>query len=453
MSDFLVDLGENDFARKTVKSLGLPIPLPQKLDRSSAPWEELPLQNAEALVCHTGGTKFTDLIASTLSHAGAGINEVSDKTPENLKPKFLIYDASGLKTPADLKGLYEFFHAWVRKLEANGRAVILAHPPESMKTPAEAACAQAVNGFTRSMAREIGKKGATAQTLYIDQSATKAAEPLLRFILSNRSAYISAQPIHVDNQIAVAAKVPYVSPLSGKIALVTGAARGIGAEVARALAREGAKVVGLDRPGEEEPLKQLMDQLGGEYILGDIMGNDAPKKIHDEIKQRFKSLDIVIHNAGVTRDKMLANMDDARWDMTLGVNLIALINLNEKLLGLLKKNGRIICMASIAGIAGNMGQTNYSASKAGVIGYVRSLAPSLVEKGITINAVAPGFIETQMTAAIPFATREVARRLCNLSQGGLPEDIAELVTFLASPGAAGTTGEVIRICGGNYVGA
>jgi len=113
----------------------------------------------------------------------------------------------------------------------------------------------------------------------------------------------------------------------------------------------------------------------------------------------------------------------------------------------------VICLASVAGIAGNMGQTNYAASKAGVIGYVRALAPTLSGKNITVNAIAPGFIETRMTAAIPFATREVARRLCNLAQGGLPADIAELVTFLASPGAAGITGEVIRICGGNYVGA
>lgn len=453
MSDYLVDLGENPTARRMIKTLGLPIPMPQKLERTAEPWQAQPLQGVPALVCQAGGKGFAQLIEQTLSRAGAIMYLESEKLPDNLMPKLLIYDASELKKPADLKSLYEFFHAWVRILAPNGRVVILAHPPESMKTPAEAACAQAVNGFVRSLAREIGKKGATAQTLYIEKNAKKSAEPLLRFVLSNRSAYISAQPIHVEGKLSPPAQVPYVAPLAGKRALVTGAARGIGAEVAKALAREGAMVIGLDRPAEEEALKALTESLGGEYLLGDIMDADAPKRISDEIKKRFKTLDIVIHNAGVTRDKMLANMDDQRWDMTLGVNLIALIDLNEKLLGLLNKDGRIVCMASIAGISGNMGQTNYAASKAGVIGYVRALAPSLVEQGITVNAVAPGFIETQMTAAIPFATREVARRLCNLGQGGLPEDIAELVTFLASPGAAAITGEVVRICGGNYIGA
>ena len=113
----------------------------------------------------------------------------------------------------------------------------------------------------------------------------------------------------------------------------------------------------------------------------------------------------------------------------------------------------MVCLASIAGIAGNTGQTNYAASKAGVIGYVQAVAPTLAARGVAVNAVAPGFIETDMTARIPAATREVARRLCNLSQGGLPVDVAETVTFLASPGAAGLSGQVVRICGGNFIGA
>ncbi len=477
MSDFLVELGTNPSARKAIKALGLPIPLPQKLERSGTPWEDRPLEDLPVVVCHGSGSEFADLTARTVTGAGANSWVMGDpdqarpyreygdawgrqpKTvadgdpPETFRPNGLIFDASGMKGPEDLKGMYAFFHGWVRKLAPCGRAVVLSRPPEEAGTPAAAACAQAVNGFVRSMAREIGRNGSTAQTVYIDQGAEENAEPVLRFILSSRSAYISAQPLHISKAVTLEGKGPTRRPLDGKVALVTGAARGIGSATAAALAREGAHVVGMDRPSESGPLSRLMDELGGSMLLCDITADDAPEVVCGQIEKKFKGLDIVVHNAGVTRDKMLANMDEERWDMTLGVNLVSLIRLNEALKERLRKDGRVICLASIAGIAGNMGQTNYSASKAGVIGYVRALAPSLAGRHATINAIAPGFIETRMTAAVPFATREVARRLCNLSQGGLPADIGELVTFLASPGAAGITGEVIRICGGNYIGA
>ncbi len=477
MSDFLVELGTQPAARKAVKSLGLPIPLPQKLKRSDYPWQDRPLEDMGVVVCHGKGSGFAETLARTLTGAGAKSYVLGDGThfkwyeeygeawarraepltgdeaPDGLQPKCLIFDASGMKGPEDLKGMYRFFHQWVRKLAPCGRAVIVSRTFEEAGSPSMAACAQAVNGFMRSLSREIGRKGATAQVLYVDRGAEEQADPVLRFLLSNRSAYITAQPIHVSGNVTFDGEPPVRRPLDGKIALVTGAARGIGAATAETLAREGAHVVGMDRPSEDGPLSKLMDRLGGSMLLCDITDENAPQVICDEIKKRFKGLDIVVHNAGVTRDKMLVNMDEELWDMTLGVNLISLIRVNEALKKLLKKNGRVICLASVAGIAGNMGQTNYSASKAGVIGYVRALAPTLSGKNITVNAIAPGFIETRMTAAIPFTTREVARRLCNLSQGGLPADIGELVAFLASPGAAGITGEVIRICGGNYIGA
>ena len=477
MSDFLVDLGANPTARKAVKTLGLPIPMPQKLERSDAPWQDRPLGNKTAVVCHGKGAALAEPLARTLTGAGANCRVVGDEeqvkwyrefgeawarpvetlaaddVPEGVKPKCLVFDASGMKGPEDLKEMYRFYHQWVRKLAPCGRAVVVSRPPEEAETPAEASCLHAVNGFVRSMAREIGRKGSTAQTLYVDTGAEEQAEPVLRFLLSARSAYITAQPIHVSKAVTFDGKPPIRRPLDGKVALVTGAAMGIGAATASALAREGAHVVGMDLPSQDGPLSKLMDKIGGSLLLCDIGAEDAPKEIHDHIKKRFNGLDIVVHNAGVTRDKMLANMKEERWDMTLGVNLISLIRVNEALLTLLRNSGRVICLSSIAGIAGNMGQTNYAASKAGVIGYVRALAPTLSGKNITVNAVAPGFIETRMTAAVPVATREVARRLCNLSQGGQPADIGELVTFLASPGAAGITGEVIRICGGNYIGA
>ena len=162
---------------------------------------------------------------------------------------------------------------------------------------------------------------------------------------------------------------------------------------------------------------------------------------------------VIVHNAGVTRDRTLGKMREQSWDLTLDVNLGAILRLNEALLPALGAGGRVILLASIAGLAGNVGQTNYAASKAAVAGLARHLGPALAPRGIAVNAIAPGFIETRMTAAIPAATREVARRLSNLSQGGLPEDVAAAITFLCSPGAAGLSGRVLRVCGGNLIGA
>jgi 3-oxoacyl-[acyl-carrier protein] reductase len=148
-------------------------------------------------------------------------------------------------------------------------------------------------------------------------------------------------------------------------------------------------------------------------------------------------------------------MDDARWDAVMAVNLLAPLRLTEGLVGngCIGEGGRVIGLSSMAGIAGNRGQTNYATTKAGMIGITQALAPGLAEKGITINAVAPGFIETQMTAAIPLATREVGRRLNSLLQGGQPVDVAETIAYFASPASTAVTGNVIRVCGQAMLGA
>ena len=163
----------------------------------------------------------------------------------------------------------------------------------------------------------------------------------------------------------------------------------------------------------------------------------------------------MIHNAGVTRDRTLARMSEAEWDLVLAINLTAQERINEALLdgGVLREGGRIVTVSSIGGIAGNRGQTNYGASKAGVIGIVETLAPVLAEHGQTINAVAPGFIETKMTAAMPLGTREAGRRMNSVAQGGLPVDVAETIAWLASPASGGVNGNVVRVCGQSLIGA
>ncbi len=201
-------------------------------------------------------------------------------------------------------------------------------------------------------------------------------------------------------------------------------------------------------------LEALMGKLAGKALVADITADDTPAQLVALAKE-LGGFDIVVHNAGVTRDKTLANMPEHWWDMTININLTAALRINSALLdaGALNTGGRIVGVSSMNGIAGQRGQANYAASKAGVIGYVEQMAPALLAKGITINAVAPGFIETQMTAAIPLMTREVGRRLNSLSQGGLPEDVAETIAFFANPAASGVTGNIVRVCGQSWLGA
>lgn len=344
----------------------------------------------------------------------------------------------------------------VLKQTARGaRLVTLVREPQPDDAPALAAARQAVDGFTRSLAKEL-RGGATANGLVLAGGAAAGGEGVLaplRWFLSARSAFVDGQLLTVGP-----ADVPAqddARPLEGRVAVVTGAARGIGAAIARTLARDGAKVVCVDVPAAGEHLAKVANEVHGTALQLDITADDAGERIVEHARARHGRLDVVVHNAGITRDKLLANMDAARWDSVLAVNVAAQLRINDVLLAsdLFRDAPRIVSLASTSGIAGNRGQTNYSASKAGVIGMVRATSPLLADVGGTANAVAPGFIETEMTARIPFATREVARRLNSLQQGGQPVDVAEAVTFLASPGAGAVSGQALRVCGQNLVGA
>jgi 3-oxoacyl-[acyl-carrier protein] reductase len=247
-------------------------------------------------------------------------------------------------------------------------------------------------------------------------------------------------------------------PLAGKVIVVTGAARGIGAQIATVAARDGALVVCVDVPAAGEPLAALANQLQGSALQLDITSPDAGERIAAHVASRHSRASIhgMVHNAGITRDKLLVNTDAKRWAQVLEVNLAAQLRMNPVLLdgrpGGIANDGRIVSIASTSGIAGNKGQANYAASKAGVIGLVRALAPELAGRGITVNAVAPGFIETEMTARIPFVQREVFRRANSLSQGGRSVDVAETIGYFLDPASGGVTGQVIRVCGQNLVG-
>ncbi|HEX9967525.1 MAG TPA: 3-oxoacyl-ACP reductase [Solirubrobacterales bacterium] len=366
------------------------------------------------------------------------------------KAKAVVFDATGIKDSTELVELQRFFHPNVRRVERSGRVVVLGTPPQGL--PAREATAQrALEGFTRSLAKEIGR-GIAVQLVYVAKGAEKEVDSTLRFLLSPKSAYVSGQVVRVDKAVAKAGKVDWERPLAGRTALVTGASRGIGRAIAETLHRDGADLVLLDVPALSEELQEVAGRLNAQTIELDITEDDAPKQIADALGD---GVDVVVHNAGVTKDRTIAKMPEDRWSVLLEINLSSEERINDELLkrDLLKPNGRIVCVSSMSGIAGNSGQTNYATSKAGVIGMVEAMAPELAERGATINAVAPGFIETQMTDAMPIAIREAGRRMNSMSQGGKPVDVAETIAWFASPASAGVNGNTVRVCGQSLLGA
>jgi 3-oxoacyl-[acyl-carrier protein] reductase len=369
----------------------------------------------------------------------------------------LVYDATGITDPAGLKGLYKFFTPLLRNLGPSGRVVVVGTTPEAAGSVGERIAQRALEGFTRSLGKEM-RRGATVNLVYLSPEAKPAAtglESTMRFLLSGKSAYVDGQVFRVGAADS-APPADWDKPLDGKVAIVTGAARGIGATIAEVFSRDGAKVVCIDVEGAAEALGITASKVGGTALSLDVTAEDAVDKITEHLRDVHAGrADVLVNNAGITRDKLLANMDEGRWDSVLAVNLLAPLRLSEGLVGdgALTDGGRIVGLSSMAGIAGNRGQTNYAATKAGMIGLTESLAAAYADRDITVNAVAPGFIETKMTEAIPLATREVGRRLNSLYQGGKPVDVAETIAYFASPASNAVTGNTIRVCGQAWLGA
>ncbi|MES2868035.1 MAG: 3-oxoacyl-ACP reductase [Pseudomonadota bacterium] len=450
MSDRYIDFANSSIGQRLVGAMGLPSPV--RLER----WQAGRLRPVDGPLLIGGGplaeqvnrfaAKFTDAVFSYGPEPLVATPWIPGQGP---KLKAVVFDASELLHTDQLKQLREFFQPLLRSLEHSAHLVILGRAPETLSDPFAASSQRALEGFSRSLAKEL-RNGSTLQLLYVGVGAEDQLQGALRFFLSPKSAYVSGQVLRLA---PCASQVQdWTRPLAGRKALVTGAARGIGASIAETLARDGAEVTLLDVPQAKSDLEALAARLGGRSITLDICAEDASERL---IEQLPDGIDIVVHNAGITRDKTLANMTPEFWDAVLAVNLNAPQVLTKALLdsATLRDNGRVILLASISGIAGNRGQTNYAASKAGLIGLAQAWAPLLGERGISINAVAPGFIETQMTARVPFALREAGRRMSSLGQGGLPQDVAEAVAWLSQPGSGAVSGQALRVCGQSVLGA
>ena len=447
MSDWYRDFANSGVGSTVVEQLGLPRPAVLRRYEPGAP-----LLTGPAVVGTTGGGRLHETLIRVLGDAGVPQRPPAATDGERLGA--VLLDATGVTGPADLAAAHEFLAPAVRRLGPSGRVLLLADPPSAADSPAQAAARQALEGLVRSIAKEL-RDGGTANLLFVPNGAESSVPGPVRFFLSGRSAYVDGQVVTLT-----AADVPAGQdeerPLAGEVAVVTGAARGIGASIARVLARDGAHVVAVDVPAAGQSLAEVANEVGGTAFQLDVTAPDAAQRLVAHVRERHGGVDLVVHNAGITRDKLLVNMDAARWNSVMAVNLQAQLDITQALLdaeGVLRPGARVVAVSSQSGIAGNRGQSNYAASKAGVIGMVRAWAPAFAGRDATINAVAPGFIVTEMTARMPFGTREIGSRINSLQQGGLPVDVAETIAWLAQPSAAGVNGQVVRVCGQSFLGA
>lgn len=456
MGDTYLDLVNRGPGATIAARLGLPRPAPLHRYRPGSP-----LLGGPALVLGSGPD--ADAAARILSGPPRGADGVPDgwgldvhrhAVPDERYAAVLVV-LTDVTHPDQLAAPVLEAASTLKRLRTGGRVVTLSRPALVDDAPAVAAARQGVDGLLRSLAKEL-RGGATGNGIVLAEGVpvtAPSAVAALRFLLSTRSAFVDGQLIDVDLD---AGRLPddWDRPLAGRVAVVTGAARGIGAVVADVLARDGATVVCVDVPAAGQALAAVANRVRGTALQLDVTAPDAGERLLAHATSRHGGLHVMVHNAGITRDKLLANMTADRWDAVLSVNLAAQLAINEALLtsGEFVDAPRIVAMASTSGIAGNRGQTNYAASKGGIIGAVRATAPLLLPFGGTANAVAPGFIETEMTARMPALTRQVARRLNSLQQGGQPVDVAEAVAFLASPAAGGIVGRTLRVCGQNLVG-
>lgn len=448
--DPLIRLAAGRLSGPIIRAIGLP--RPRALRREAGPYRHDELSGRQLVLGVVPGGQAAAQVQALLLGLGAVL------ASEGQSIDIAVLDATGCRDVAALAQLRGFFAPLLRRLSPCAKLLVLAPDPlEAARcSPEAAAVAQAVEGFVRSLAKEVGRSGATVNALQLSQADAAALLGPLRFFCSPRSAYVSGRILRVEAGGGSLQAQAVPGRLRERLAVVTGAARGLGAATAERLAEEGARVLCIDVPAAEQPLRELARRIQGDTLALDITNPAAPAELCDWLRQHpGLAVDVLVHNAGITRDRSLFKMSDGEWGQVMAVNLQAVVDIDAALdqADLLAPGAREVCLSSISGIAGNAGQTNYAASKSALIGYVAARAQLLSSRGATINAVAPGFIETEMTRKIPWLIREAGRRLNALSQGGQPRDVAEAIAFLALPESGGLNGQTLRVCGQALMGA
>jgi 3-oxoacyl-[acyl-carrier protein] reductase len=444
MSDLFLSLSRNTLARSMVQRAGIPIPLPQNLNRQRAPWQHETLQGFHVGLGGQDENSGLGDLAGILVDAGAIV------AAPYASLDGLLYDASNLTTPEDLDLVYHFFHERIGQLKPCSHILLItrSHHLDALSTATQ----EALTGFVRSLAKELGGRGITVNMITLE--ATVSLGGVVRFFLSHHGSFITGQVLTASGRQS--ASLRYDKLLEGQSILVTGAAQGIGAAIARRAAAEGAKVLLLDRPQQMTALETLAREVHGTILPIDLLKEDAVMQTIKRLRE-LAPIHGVVHNAGITCDKTLRNMTHEKWSSVMRLNLEVPLTMTEHMMAkdhdfVCAKNTAFVYLSSVGGIAGNPGQTNYAATKAGLIGYARSKAELGRDHDMRFNCVAPGFIATRMTDGMPMAIREVARRFNSLKQAGEPDDVAQAVVFLLSDASSSLNGQTLRVCGQNLIG-
>ncbi|MDX1451722.1 MAG: 3-oxoacyl-ACP reductase [Oleiphilaceae bacterium] len=473
MNDYYLSLANSNLGKNIFEALNLPKPPELLRDNTSS----LNAPKGAILVAASKGSRYQRGLITALSSPGVTLyspivdGNTSDQFANllNLKSesplqgvnlsnrsqrqfKAIVFDASGIQELSGLDAVYTLLHATIGRLKPNGRLVIVTQPDQRESVVSDA-ISVGLQGFIKSLAKELGKKGICCNLLEVVKASERQLKAPLYFLLSPKSAYVTGQSLQLKASGAGPRKFDWDQPLKDKNILVTGAAQGIGRATAEILARDGARVIALDIPANSSRTKQLAQAINGHAVDLDLSDEDAPQQILELIASQLGGIDGIVHNAGITRDKTLARMPEHFWNQVITINLARIVEINQRLIehSAFNPQAKIVCIASISGIAGNFGQSNYALSKATIAAYTQKMAPNLTG-GLTINAIAPGFIETEMTKKIPWLTRELGRRGNSLSQGGLPEDVAEAVSLFCHPAASALNGNVLRVCGQSLLG-
>ncbi|HTL34333.1 MAG TPA: SDR family oxidoreductase, partial [Kofleriaceae bacterium] len=371
MTDMLLELSRRDAARRVVQALGLPLPLPRVLERGIGPWQARELAGCVVGVVGFGRDELGDAVAYMVAEQGAAVTGTTLAPFRRASEAFglplagddvplhaLLVDATALARIDDLRGWFAPLQPFVRRIRASGRLVVFG---SGATDDAElAAVRAALDGFVRSAAKELGRRGATANLIVVEPGAETRAASIARFLLAPRSAFVTAQPIRATLIAATCARIStststnlnasnaanaanaanvamtsmgaFVGALDRKVAIVTGAGRGIGEATARRLAEEGAHVVCVDRPADEAAVAAVARAIGGSVLLVDVGSADAPFAIARHLRAQHGGVDIVVHNAGVTRDRTFAKMSDAEWNTVIDINLRAVAAITAALL-------------------------------------------------------------------------------------------------------------------------
>ncbi len=485
------DWSLNPNVRKLLRRVPLPISLPTPLRRGLGRSTATELLGTRAVLTHLRDS--LDLaLAQAVQHAGAAVtiaDPAGDTTltgrivdgggqlvpatadlPGGLLAAIVQSGASGDRRPVTLihrltrphssdlavnettDALLAVGHA-AAQLPANSRLLLVIGPDLRGDSLAGLMTA-ATQGFARSAFKELGKTGSTCHVLRVEDA--QAAAALAAFLASPRAAFLTGLDLLAQKSLAGdAADRP---ALEGKSVLVTGAARGIGAAIAERLALEGALVwindIAQSQAAAADTVAQIRARGGqAEFIAADVGTLTGAQAIADAIGKGQGPLHGIIHNAGITRDRTLRKMSVAQWRQVLQVNFGAMHLVQTAVTPLLQPGAAMVLMSSVMGISGNFGQTNYSASKSAVIELAKQWACDGYARGLRANAIAPGFILTDMTAQMPVMNREMAKQLTALLQPGLPLDVAELACFLIGAQSRGVTGQVLRCDGGMAFGA